>query len=201
MVFVGCWLVWVCSLVIIEIGTLKLFGFLFLFMTGVSVSGDGGELVTSYDVREVLGDRVDEIEEFVEFDGGYGEFELFEGVYLIMDWEVGGLDDTFVLVDCDEVGVWYESPEGHMVTRYKTEVMEVSERVGWAMEVFRDDVTVHTVLEEDSGIDRVRVSVDNSGRVAPRLLTKLLKSLEGVGVDSVLEYSSSNSGSGVDVWV
>lgn len=186
---------------------LKCFGVIGKYMSGVSLPEDKSDLVTSSDFRELLESQVEEIKEFVERNEEddvweYGEFEMFDGVYFVMDWETEGLRDTYVLVDLDEVGDWYVSPDGPDVTRCDTEVVRVSKKVAWAMAVFRDDVVVHDPLSKTDEDVEITVEIDYSDRSGPRFLTKLLRSLRVVeGVPEVLEYSESNSREDVDMWV
>lgn len=175
-------------------------------MSSVSLPEDKSDLVTSSDFRELLESQVEEIKEFVERHEEddvweYGEFEMFDGVYFIMDWEKEGLRDTYVLVDLDEVGDWYVSPDGPDVTKCDTEVVRVSEEVAWAMSVFRDDVVVHDPLSKTDKDVEITVEIDYSDRSGPRFLTKMLESVNDLEcIPSFVEYSEKNSDENVDVW-
>lgn len=177
-------------------------------MTGVSVSSKD-RIVTTMDVRDMLESEISEVQEFVKSNveenvWEYFEVEMFKGVFIVMDWSQVGVRDTYILIDRDRVEGWYDSPTNPVVTTDKTEVVEVSEDVAWAMDVFRDDVSIADPFSQSefSNRDRLKVSIDNSGRVGPRFLTKLLQSVEGIEeIPSWVEYSESNSDGQKDMWV
>lgn len=174
-------------------------------MSGVEFPEDA---VTVMDIREKMGDVIDEIEAFVsenveEDVWEYREFELFQGITLVCDWSVEDLRETYVVVDTEAVGDWYVQPDEHDITEERHERRWFDEDEGdaaWGMAMFRGDATMKTTPRQ--GGDRYMVQIDHSGRTAPRGLTRSIECLEEIDyIPQTYEYSPKNSGNGFDTWV